>query len=155
YVKPKIKEEADKKNITFHIYANMQIDSDREFPSSVDILWPMRNQQVISYPYVKKRVERIQMEMQQKSYKFYPLFRMPNIPSEENFCSSSQARNLLDKAFLRIGARIREENSYLPASFRPLGFQKLATLGFGTFFVTYRNIANNCPLVLWAGSSSW
>ena len=34
---------------------------------------------------------------------------------------------------------------------RPLGFMKLVSLGFGTFFVTYRNIANNCPLVLWWG----
>src|SRR5450755_4549701 len=38
---------------------------------------------------------------------------------------------------------------------RVLGFMKLISLGFGTFFVTYRNISNNCPLVLWWGDPSY
>jgi hypothetical protein len=34
---------------------------------------------------------------------------------------------------------------------RPLGYDYLKSLGFGAILVTYRNIANNCPLALWWG----
>jgi len=40
-------------------------------------------------------------------------------------------------------------------SMRPLGFEKLESLGFGSLFITYRNIANNCPLALWYGNPDY
>lgn len=35
-----------------------------------------------------------------------------------------------------------------------MGFDNNKTTGFGSVFITYRNIANNCPLVLWWGDTS-
>lgn len=32
-----------------------------------------------------------------------------------------------------------------------MGYDYQHTLGFGSYFVSYRNIANNCPVVLWWG----
>ena len=38
---------------------------------------------------------------------------------------------------------------------RPMGYEYLESLGFGSVFITYRNIANNCPLVLWWGDTTY
>ena len=36
-----------------------------------------------------------------------------------------------------------------------MGYEFLESLGFGSVFITYRNIANNCPLALWWGDTSF
>jgi hypothetical protein len=36
-----------------------------------------------------------------------------------------------------------------------MGFEYFESLGFGSVFITYRNIANNCPLVLWWGDTNY
>ncbi|KQT34835.1 hypothetical protein ASG29_01365 [Sphingomonas sp. Leaf412] len=67
--------------------------------------------------------------------------------------SSPAARDLIEQEFLKDGIDVLDRCRLLrerPAM-RPLGAVTLATLGFGTMFVTYRNIANGTPLVLWAG----
>ncbi len=74
---------------------------------------------------------------------------------QEKLFSSSQARKIVEKTFLTKGLELIQNNQYQASSIRPLGFMKLASLGFGTFFVTYRNTANNCPLVLWWGDPSY
>ena len=32
-----------------------------------------------------------------------------------------------------------------------MGYEYLESFGFGATFISYRNIANNCPLALWWG----
>jgi hypothetical protein len=65
--------------------------------------------------------------------------------------SSAAARDLLEQEFLKRGAMIRAENQNLKKYARPLGNCVLQSLGFGTLIVTFRNCANNSPLVFWAG----
>lgn len=68
------------------------------------------------------------------------------------FFSSGAGRHLLEQEFFKGGIEVRNRCPNLPEQMRPLGSTWLQTPGFGTMFVTYRNIANNTPLVLWAGN---
>lgn len=66
--------------------------------------------------------------------------------------SSESARNTLEQEFLKAGVTIRSQNQHLNMHQRPLGNSTFPGLGFGTLFLTYQNIPNNCPLALWAGN---
>lgn len=81
------------------------------------------------------------------------LFRPSNMPQQEALFSSAAARDTVERAFLIKGAELVQSTD--KTSIRPLGWEKLESLGFGTLFVTYRNIANNAPLVLWWGGRGW
>lgn len=70
---------------------------------------------------------------------------------DENLFTNAEARNVVERAFLKEGARLILAAENPAESMRPLGFEKLESLGFGSVFVTFRNISNNCPLVLWFG----
>jgi len=66
--------------------------------------------------------------------------------------SSDAGRQLLEQEFLKAGVRVRGMCPYLNTYMRPLGCSLMKTTGFGSTIVTYRNCANNTPLVLWAGN---
>ena len=66
--------------------------------------------------------------------------------------SSGVGRALVEQEFLKAGVRVRQMCGLLPGQMRPLGCTLMRTTGFGSMFVTYRNCANNTPLVLWAGN---
>ena len=80
------------------------------------------------------------------------LFRPENLPLEETIFSSIEARNIVTSAFLEAGVSISMLSQNGKEELRPLGYEKLASLGFGSFFVSYRNIPNNAPLALWWGN---
>ena len=82
------------------------------------------------------------------------IFRSNDSPVQETLFSSPQARDVVEKAFLKNGIRIINACREPAKSMRPLGYTAYISLGFGTFLVTYRNIANNCPLVLWWGDKT-
>lgn len=81
------------------------------------------------------------------------LFRPATIPRQETLFSSPLARDVVERAFLEVGVYLVSLPGEAKPEMRPLGYEKLESLGFGATFVTYRNIANNCPLVLWWGDS--
>jgi hypothetical protein len=66
--------------------------------------------------------------------------------------SSAEGRHLIEQEFLKAGIEVRRLCPLLPAQMRPLGCTLMRTTGFGSTFVTYRNCANNTPLVFWAGN---
>jgi len=103
---------------------------------------------------VNKFVNIVQENSQRKSVK-PRLFRSNMIPHTETLFSSPEARNIVETAFLRKGAYIASLPKNRQPSMRPMGYEYLESLGFGAVFVTYRNIANNCPLVLWWGDTSY
>jgi len=96
--------------------------------------------------YIQKVVERCQG----KNYS-PRLFRPSGVPTQETIFSSPTARQVVERAFLKAGAYIVSLPSAPKIEMRPLGYEKLESLGFGAISVTYRNIANNCPLALWWG----
>jgi hypothetical protein len=73
---------------------------------------------------------------------------------EESLFTSPEAREVVERAFLKAGAMLVCAAKNPAESMRPLGFEKLISLGFGSMFITYRNISNNCPLALWYGDPS-
>lgn len=85
------------------------------------------------------------------SLKFAPVLRQQSNVGPLGWFSSGAAKNLIEQEFLKAGIVVRQRCPNLPVQMRPLGSTLLQTPGFGTMFVTHRNIANNTPLVLWAG----
>ncbi len=79
------------------------------------------------------------------------LFRPDGVPFEDTLFSSATARDVVERAFLQVGARLVLQSRVPNPYQRPLGYEKAPSLGFGAFLVTYRNCPNNCPLVLWWG----
>jgi hypothetical protein len=61
----------------------------------------------------------------------------------------------VEQAFLAVGAKLFCVAQNPAPSVRPMGFEVIGTIGFGTPIVTWRNIANNCPLALWYGDLSY
>lgn len=80
-----------------------------------------------------------------------PVLRTGDSIGELKLFSSPTGRELLEQEFLKGGVEVRRLCPHLNDYMRPLGCSLMKTTGFGTLFVTYRNIANNAPLVLWAG----
>ena len=78
-----------------------------------------------------------------------PTWRNQSVLSTSKVFNDAHERMLLENEFLKIGARIRNDQPNLPEKMRPLGYSNLDTLGFGSMFLTYRNCPNNCPLVFW------
>lgn len=67
---------------------------------------------------------------------------------ENDLFSSRENRDIIENQFLEIGVSLIGD--YNKDEFvKPLGFSKFLNLGFGGYFITYRNIPNNCPIALW------
>ena len=146
YAYKNIKSTADKKNIKVNSYAEYCINDNRSVGSNIDILWPKEyfNKDIKDY------WERLIARCDEKGWN-YPRFRDFRTPSVEGLFSTAANRDIVEKAFLRVGAKLIMAADNPAPSMRPLGFEKLESLGFGSPFITYRNIANNCPLALWYG----
>lgn len=80
-----------------------------------------------------------------------PILRTAGNIGGNGFFSSDAARILIEQEFLKAGVRVRGMCPHLNAYMRPLGCSLMKTTGFGSMVVTYRNCANNTPLVFWAG----
>ncbi len=145
YAMKKILPVARKKNIKGKGFTNIPLDNEREREST--IIWPQR---VIGDLSIDKYCVWLEKKCNEKGLSV-PLFRNKGTPPKETLFSSSQNRDIVERAFLEVGAKLvitaKDPNRYV----RPLGFDKLLSLGFGALFVTYRNISNNCPLALWYG----
>lgn len=143
---------AKKKNMAIKMRQALFIDNKRSHGGKVDFLW---SQAIIDDPDLDSYVANVRATLAQQYWKNDILFRPHSVPGKEGLFSSPSARNVVERAFLTKGARIIAASQNPAASVRPLGFEKRGSLGFGTLFVTYRNIANNCPLVLWWGDSRY
>jgi hypothetical protein len=85
---------------------------------------------------------------------YSPILRRPGWKTRTPVFSSETGRHTVEQFFLRAGAYIRSQAAYPDEDMHPLGYSRLKTFGFGALVVTYRNIANNCPLVLWYGDAN-
>lgn len=79
------------------------------------------------------------------------LFRPNGNPYREEIFSSAEARDMIERAFLRAGLHIMSLPQNVNPTMRPMGYEYLESLGFGALPVIYRNISNNAPLALWWG----
>lgn len=81
-----------------------------------------------------------------------PVLRETGKPKNDNFFTSLSNRRQVEKIFFEKGVQIVSYASNPNHNMRPMGYDYSKTLGFGSYLVTYRNIANNCPVVLWWGN---
>lgn len=138
---------AGAKGISVSIHSAMCVPNARDSQcTSLDCLWPQR---VVGASEVDEYISRVERETG-----WNVTFRPPGTPKRETLFSTAVARDKVERAFLMKGLELVATTE--KESMRPLGWEKLASLGFGTFFVTYRNIPNNAPLVLWwPGGGRW
>lgn len=107
---------------------------------SSDILWPV---DIPDDPTTQSYVGNMS---------YAPVFRTAGQTGQLQIFSSDEGRQLLEREFLKAGARIRAMCPNLPEIERPLGHSYLETLGFGSTVVTFRNCPNNTPLAFWVGN---
>lgn len=117
-----------------------QMENRRTYRNQSDVLWPT------SIP-DHEAVHQYCSYLEELGHP--PVLRSPgNLGTSKIFEDDAQ-KILLEENFLIRGCEIRQEQDNLPGVLRPLGYNNLDTLGFGSMFVTYRNCPNNCPLALW------
>lgn len=81
---------------------------------------------------------------------YYPLLRNETQNYNEPYFSSYENRKRIELVFFEKGLEIISSPS-IKEIFRPFGYDFQHTLGFGSYLINYRNIANNCPAVFWWG----
>ncbi len=137
---------ANKKGLFVAGHLDVLINNSRKNDQSPDVLWPHHDIQDenIRYYYQKIIEECENKNWSEKSFRDIDF-------QKETLFTSSYARKVVEHAFLKEGVKLILDADNPSESLRPLGFEKLPSMGFGSVFVTYRNISNNCPLVLWYG----
>lgn len=147
YAMKYVRQAASDKNIAVTTHCAMRVANERTIGcESHDCLWP---QYVVGNEDVDTYIARAEHEAGRSIF-----FRPRGTPRQETLFSSSLARDTVERAFLAKGVKLMSSTNI--KSMRPLGYDTLTSLGFGTFFVTYRNIPNNAPLVLWwSGGGRW
>jgi len=149
YSKRKIEEQARLKNISVHFWKWYEFHNSRRNPSRFDCFW---SHEISGDQLVDQYIHAVNNQRLQKfNQSFPPLFRPNDMPTQDSIFSSPDARKVIEYAFLKAGAYIVSLPRSPNSSMRPLGYDYLESLGFGAILITYRNIANNCPLALWWG----
>lgn len=148
YIEGHITHASQEKSLFAKRIHSLNIDNRRLANSKVEFLWP---EIYIGDAFVDGYVSHVRKALVERNWSDRDLFRPLRVPLKETFFSSAEARMTVERAFLTKGSRIITGNKRSAESVRPLGFEVIGSLGFGTFYVTYRNISNNCPLVLWWG----
>lgn len=155
YFERKLRQEIESlgKNITLKLAVpeKNKLKNSRWNSNSFNCLWPIKLE---GDQYVDDYLQKL-YDCKEKPIKDVPIFRPKNDLHKEDFFLSQQSRIVIEYAFLKKGAYIVSLPKTNKPHIRPLGFESLPSLGFGSTFITYRNIANNCPLVLWWGDQNF
>lgn len=123
-----------------------------------EVAWPieegcMENSRVKVYcerlkiEHIKAIENKCSSEELEEKVRFWTrcLFRQVTKTMSDHLCTNFKSRDILEHVFLDTGIKLINEAKNPEEDIRPLGYEKLQTLGSGSFFITYRNIANNCP----------
>lgn len=146
YASSNVRYAAYPKAVDVAFYTALDIDDTYGLTSKAECLWP---ETWTGDPSVDAYVGSVSAKCIANGWTTNNLFRPTGVPSTEALFSSPAARRTVERAFLRAGCQLRALYAGPKLEMRPLGYEKLESLGFGTPFVTYQNIANNCPVVLW------
>jgi hypothetical protein len=125
------------------------LNNDRFRGNELDVMWPAYfsgNKQIDAY------ANHLEEFCRENNWVLKQIFRSSQIPC--GVFTSPENQYIVEQAFLAVGAKLFCAAQNPARSMRPMGFEVLATIGFGTPVVTWRNIANNCPLALWYGDPS-
>lgn len=146
YVGSILEEMASENNIQLNRWWHIEYNNykNNRFDNPIDVLFPQEIQYDSVQAYIEDRLEKSDYAENTKYFRDFKL-------KKEKLCSSQETRECLEREFLKVGADLVMRAKNYKASVRPMGFQKLESIGFGSMFITYRNISNNCPLALWYG----
>jgi hypothetical protein len=134
------------RNIKYQLWSIHRLNNLPWEPESHQLLWPC---EVAGDAFVDQYIASVRSASEGQH--FTPRFFRPSSRCNEDVFASPEARQVVESAYLRKGAYIIAQCQNPQHSMRPLGYEYLSSLGFGAIVVTYRNIANNCPLALWWG----
>ncbi len=148
YSRQLIEAKAQVQGVTVKFWQLHKLHNSRWKPSLFDCFW---TRETSEDPLIDRYVQEVNERRQNLNKTFPPLFRPSDMPTHDNLFSSPAARDIIEYAFLKAGAYIVSLPQNPNTSMRPLGYDYKQSLGFGAILVTYRNIANNCPLALWWG----
>ena len=136
----------------------LEIENDNTSTSKNEILFPKKNKHKSIQRYKKKVNEQVDEYLSGKTFttdeKF---FRAETFPGKEVFFTTARRRHRIEEKFLIKGIDILNESNVIKPNIRPLGFSlpSVRNFGFGTLCFTWRNIANNTPLVFWYSSGNF
>lgn len=141
-----IRQAARIKNLEISPWYHKKINNIKERGTAPEILWPSYQSDIGHiYDYYSEVKSRCAVNgWTDTCYRSHTI-------AQDTLFTTPYARDIVERAFLKVGSRLVAAAENPARSIRPLGFEKLESLGFGTFFITYRNISNNCPLALWYG----
>lgn len=138
------------KRIDIQIRCGMYIHNSRINSDRFECLWPSTD---YGDRHVRQYAESLAKERMYTPTADLGIYRPRHRLPKETLFSSPEARAVVERAFLLRGLELRQRTQY--TWIRPLGFDRLATFGFGTFAIPYRNCPNNAPLVLWWSAGGW
>lgn len=127
------------------------LNNNRFGKEELDILWPTY---VAGNNNIDQFFNHVLVCCRNKGWNLRPMFRIDQVVSSKLFTSPIN-QHIVEQAFLAVGAGLFCVANNPAQSMRPIGFEAIATIGFGTPIITWRNIANNCPLALWYGDPAF
>ena len=136
------------------MYRLVEVDNSDNFNSKLDLAFPLEEGQPEStINYRNQIITQVDNYTDGKGYgrsneEFY---RPAGRPQSEKFFTSVENRQRFERIVLQKGIEIlNNANANIP-NMRALGYSlpSQKNFGFGTLCFTWRNIANNAPLVFW------
>jgi hypothetical protein len=128
-------------------------NSENNLSSSLDFVYPLaENQPQIVEDYRTKIVEQVnEYTKRYNSISPEEFYRTPGRPQTEILFSSPENRKRFENIMLKKGVEILNRANTRIKNMRALGFSlpSQKNFGFGTLSFTWRNVANNTPLVFW------
>jgi hypothetical protein len=143
----------DGNTLNHKMYMRMEIDNNEgNVSSSLDFIFPLETQDQEITDYKEKIIAQVDEHTQRyNSNSPEEFFRADGRPQTEKLFTSAENRNRFEAIMLKKGVYILNHANTRIKNMRALGFSlpSQKSFGFGTLCFTWRNIANNTPLVFW------
>ena len=142
----RVEEMFGKKQLYFRFLYQRHLENSSGTKYPFDCLRPTKYQSDA----LDRYIEILEAEHQRTPKKKLLLYRDSSLPKSELF-GSEEKRLVLEKGLMEAGLKIYNLAQNQAEYMRPMGFDNRISLGFGAFFSTFMNMANNCPLAYWWG----
>ena len=149
WVHKQLDEKFNEKGIIFRTVYGIQLNNSNGEKYTFDCLRPTEYQSNA----LDKYIEILNEEHARNPDKKFYLFRDASLPKSPLF-GAEEKRSILERELMDAGLKIYNFSQQKTEYIRPMGFDNRISLGFGAFFATFMNMANNCLLAYWWGDPS-